>query len=399
MNIKLNFLICLLLICSIHIKSQTVLLEENKILQQNHLSNFYKKISNQNENIKILHLGDSHVMIGNFTNEIRRLLDSALGVQSYGWVFPNQIGKYNTFYTNSRVILGKTSFTNNLQKELNYLNGIAGQSIQFLDQKTEIDFSLKNVPEKFSYFNTLKILYQGDSTINFTVSVYDSTSKNIQLIDTISSARGLTYHFANNEKSTEFIFNKPVNKLKLSVEKKDSSNLFNLLGFYLENTKNKGVIYNSLGVGGSSLYSITNNNSLLINDINHYQPDLIIISFGSNDAYNKSFDSVKYRTKLESFIDSIIVIQPTISILLTSPPDSRSKNREPVCIDKIQEVFLKISENRSNVAYWDLRTIMGGKNSVLNWLKYKLAATDKLHYTKAGYNLQAELLIKALLKY
>jgi hypothetical protein len=42
---------------------------------------------------------------------------------------------------------------------------------------------------------------------------------------------------------------------------------------------------------------------------------------------------------------------------------------------------------------------MGGKNSVLNWLKYKLAATDKLHYTKAGYNLQAELLINALLKY
>jgi lysophospholipase L1-like esterase len=399
MNIKLNLLISLLLICSIHIKSQTVLLEENKILQQNHLSNFYKKISIQNENIKILHLGDSHIMIGNFTNEIRRLLDSALGVQSYGWVFPNQIGKYNTFYTNSRVILGKTGFANNLQKEINYLNGITGQSIQFLDQKTEIEFSLKNIPEKFLYFNTLKILYQGDSTINFTVSVYDSTSKNIQLIDTISTARGLTYHFANNEKSTEFIFNKPVNKLKLSVEKKDSSNLFNLLGFYLENKKNKGVIYNSLGVGGSSLYSITNNNSLLINDINHYQPDLIIISFGSNDAYNKSFDSVKYRTKLESLIDSIIVQQPTISILLTSPPDSRSKNREPVCIDKIQEVFLKISESRSNVAYWDLRTIMGGKNSVLNWLKYKLAATDKLHYTKAGYNLQAELLIKALLKY
>jgi lysophospholipase L1-like esterase len=399
MYIKLNFLICLLLICSIHIKSQTVLLEENKILQQNHLSNFYKKISSQNENIKILHLGDSHIMIGNFTNEIRRLLDSALGVQSYGWVFPNQIGKYNTFYTNSRVIIGKTSFANNLQKEINYLNGIAGQSIQFLDQKTEIDFSIKNIPEKFLYFNALKILYQADSTINFNVSVYDSTSKNIELIDTISNARGLTYHFSNNEKSTEFIFNKPVNKLKLSVEKKDSSNLFNLLGFYLENKKNKGVIYNSLGVGGSSLYSITNNNSLLINDINNYQPDLIIISFGSNDAYNKSFDSVKYRTKLESFIDSIIINQPTISILLTSPPDSRSKNREPVCIDKIQEVFSKISENRFNVAYWDLRTIMGGKNSVLNWLKYKLAATDKLHYTKAGYNLQAELLINALLKY
>lgn len=396
---QINLLVCLLFLYSLQIKSQTILLEENKILQQSHLSDFYNKLRNNNENIKILHLGDSHIMIGNFANEIRRLLDSAMGVKSYGWVFPNQIGKYNTFYTNSRVLLGKTSFANNLYKEHSYLNGIAGQSIQFLEQKTEIDFSLKGLPEKYLYFNKLKILYQGDSTVSFNISVYDSTSKNMQLVDTINNIRGITYHYSNNERSTEFVFNKPVNKLKLSVEKKDSSNLFNLLGLYLDNTKNNGITYNSLGVGGSSLYSITNNNSLLINDINNYQPDLIILSFGSNDAYNKSFDSIKYKTKLENFIDSITIRQPEISILLTSPPDSRSKNREPVCIDKIQEVFLKISENRYNVAYWDLRAIMGGKNSVLNWLKYKLAATDKLHYTKAGYNLQAELLIKALLKY
>ena len=58
---------------------------------------------------------------------------------------------------------------------------------------------------------------------------------------------------------------------------------------------------------------------------------------------------------------------------------------------------MKVAEKHSNVAFWDLRSIMGGKNSVLNWFKLKLAATDKLHYTKAGYELQAQLLIKALL--
>jgi lysophospholipase L1-like esterase len=166
---------------------------------------------------------------------------------------------------------------------------------------------------------------------------------------------------------------------------------------YLENTNKSGMIYNSLGVGGSSLYSITNNNSLLLSDINIYKPDLIILSFGSNDAYSKTFDTVRYRSKLEDFIDSIVNKQPNISILLTAPPDSRSKNREPVSIEKIQEVFLSIAETHSNVAFWDLRSIMGGKNSVLKWLNLKLAATDKLHYTKAGYELQAQLLIKALL--
>ena len=85
--------------------------------------------------------------------------------------------------------------------------------------------------------------------------------------------------------------------------------------------------------------------------------------------------------------------------MLTSPPDSRSKNREPVSLPAIQQIFSEIAETQNNVAYWDLRSIMGGENSVNNWLKYKLAENDKLHYTKAGYDLQAQLLIKALLKY
>jgi lysophospholipase L1-like esterase len=231
------------------------------------------------------------------------------------------------------------------------------------------------------------------------LTVYDSLNKNILKIDTISNHRANTSFFTKNERITEFSFKNSYNKLKLSIEKRDSSSLFNLLGIYFENTNKKGITYSSLGVGGSSLYSITNNNSLLLNDINIYQPDLIILSFGSNDAYNKTFDSIKYKSKLEFFIDSIVKKQPNVSILLTAPPDSRSKNREPVSIEKIQEVFSKIAENHPNVAYWDLRTIMGGRNSIMEWLKLNLAATDKLHYTKAGYETQAQLLMKALLKY
>ena len=87
-------------------------------------------------------------------------------------------------------------------------------------------------------------------------------------------------------------------KIKINVKKTDTSSLFNLLGIYLGNEDlTKGVVYNSLGVGGSNLNSIVNNNSLLIGDIIMYQPDLIILSFGSNDAYYKSFDEKEYKIK------------------------------------------------------------------------------------------------------
>ena len=41
---------------------------------------------------------------------------------------------------------------------------------------------------------------------------------------------------------------------------------------------------------------------------------------------------------------------------------------------------------------------MGGDKSILQWLKPKLASFDKLHYTKEGYILQANLLMDAMLK-
>ena len=41
---------------------------------------------------------------------------------------------------------------------------------------------------------------------------------------------------------------------------------------------------------------------------------------------------------------------------------------------------------------------MGGDKSILQWLKPKLASFDKLHYTKDGYILQANLLMNAMLK-
>jgi lysophospholipase L1-like esterase len=397
MNYKIFLILIAILKLATNSEAQIFDAQKNKILYQSHLNNFYKKVEENKTEIKVLHLGDSHIMIGHFSNEIRRLFDSAIGIKSYGWVFPNQIGRFNTFYTNSKTVTGKTSFVNNLYKEVQYLNGIAGQSIQFIDATTDIEFSLKNVPDSLRYFNKLKISYQTDTATKLFLTVYDSINNAVIKSETISNSGAITNYFPKNQRITEYPLNRYYNKLKLSVEKSDSTKAFNLLGFYLENTNKSGMMYNSLGVGGSSLYSITNNNSLLVSDINNYQPDLIILSYGSNDAYNKSFDTVKYRSKLENFIDSIVKKQPNISILLTAPPDSRSKNKEPISIEKIQEVFLKIAEAHPNVAFWDLRSIMGGKNSVIKWLNLKLAASDKLHYTKAGYELQAQLLIKALL--
>ena len=192
MNYKIFIFLIVLIKFNNNSIAQIYNLEKNKIIHQPHLNNFYKKVGENKTEIKVLHLGDSHIMIGHFSNEIRRLLDSAIGIKSYGWVFPNQIGRFNTFYTNSKVVTGKTGFVNNLQKEIKYLNGLAGQSIQLLDAITEIEFSMKNLPDSLMYFNKLKMLYQTDTTTNMLLTVSDSINKSVVKSDTYTNANAIT---------------------------------------------------------------------------------------------------------------------------------------------------------------------------------------------------------------
>jgi lysophospholipase L1-like esterase len=396
---KLLFLLIInFIITHNNIHAQKIRPDINKIFKREHLNLFYNKLNKKQDVIKILHLGDSHIMIGHFSNEIRRILDSAFGIISYGWTFPNQIAKYNTLYTNSKLNTGKTSFFNNLYKEGLYQNGIAGQSIQLLDTINEIEFSLKNVPSKFQFFNTINILYQSDSNVNLTLYAFDTTDINIKK-DSLINSPPLINFYPKKEQISTFTLNNNYNKIKINVKKTDTSSLFNLLGIYLGNNNiTNGIVYNSLGVSGSNLNSIVNNNSLLIGDITTYKPDLIILSYGSNDVYRKSFDEKDYKDKIDSFIYSVSKTHPNVCFLITSPPVSRYKNKIPINFSKIKNVFIQVALKNNNVAYWDLRTIMGSNTSILKLLKLKLASFDKLHYTKDGYILQANLLMNAMLK-
>lgn len=48
-----------------------------------------------------------------------------------------------------------------------------------------------------------------------------------------------------------------------------------------------------------------------------------------------------------------------------------------------------------NGAYWDLFEIMGGLNSIKLWERNGLAQKDKVHFTRKGYYLNADLLFVA----
>lgn len=48
------------------------------------------------------------------------------------------------------------------------------------------------------------------------------------------------------------------------------------------------------------------------------------------------------------------------------------------------------------MAVWDLYKIMGGLGSSQKWYRNKLMPRDRIHFTKTGYNIKADLLLQAL---
>jgi hypothetical protein len=63
----------------------------------------------------------------------------------------------------------------------------------------------------------------------------------------------------------------------------------------------------------------------------------------------------------------------------------------------MKEVILELAE-KYNCAVWDFYSLMGGLNSSLAWREAGLMQPDKIHFTRAGYELKGELFFSAFLR-
>ena len=62
---------------------------------------------------------------------------------------------------------------------------------------------------------------------------------------------------------------------------------------------------------------------------------------------------------------------------------------------KVRESMIRVAKEE-NAAVWDLFEIMGGLDAIRLWDSFGLAASDRIHFTRSGYVLQADLLFAAI---
>lgn len=322
--------------------------------------------------LKILHLGDSHVQIGHFSGEIKRLL----GAQKSGIQFPYSLAKSVDGPVLKFKAKGRWEGTSILKPSTGWNIGLAGYAVSTRDSTAQITFTLK---DSLATLNHIRVWCSADSCAMVPdVGPEFSVDKRGQ--------RG-------NVAFWDFKSKNALSQFALGLQKRSAQqDEFTLHGIEIL-TPNSSIDYQDLGVAGAQFTHLKSRGNVALDQIELLKPDLIICSFGTNEAYNANWNPATYRQALVEFLEDVKSKSPETVFLFTSPPDTRSQKRIP----KFQQEVVQ-SLSKLPAAYYDLNQVMGGYGSSEAWVKNGCFLKDQLHLTKEGYQLQAKLFALALFK-
>jgi lysophospholipase L1-like esterase len=178
--------------------------------------------------------------------------------------------------------------------------------------------------------------------------------------------------------------------------------------------RHPGVLFDSFGVSGATVDIFNHWDPLLVQwDFKQIQPSLIIVAYGTNEAFASDFNSTTYRQVFAQVLKSLKRMAPEASILVVGPPGGqrRSSNQKifPSTGDTGGwETLQSVTEVRhiqhdtaiaSGDAYWDWASVLGGTRGFTQWVNSDppLIRSDHIHFTVLGYETSAKALFKFLM--
>lgn len=341
------------------------------------VENFIQMIRLGKSQVKILHLGDSHLQADLYTGQVRKNFQSFMtGLEgARGMITPFVKASPDSY----KIIFSSSWKSINILSQTNNANlGLWGTTAYTTSTNNTIDININNKnPIKYD-FNRLK--------------VYHSDLNNGDNI--IISGLEVAYQKIYNRKEgyTEFVLADYVKDVKIVITK-NNSETFYLYGLYFDND-DAGVVYNVSGTNGATANSYLNAQRLM-SDIAKINPDMIIISLGTNDTYEQGGENT-FEGNLSSLVAKIKNSTTNIPILLITPVECHWHKKK---INPRQEKTIEIIENvakSEGCLYLNMYNILGGKGSSNNLVNNALMQRDKVHLTTKGYQLEGDLLYNAL---
>jgi LysM repeat protein len=429
------------------VDSVEVTFDKNDIQNTSALVAFYERLyqleQTKQGNLNIVHIGDSHIQADLFTARMRNKMQDSFGNAGFGFTFPYSVAKTNNSAPIRFNASGDFQSVRNLYADNSKPVGLSGIALETKSNNFSIQLEVKD--PKYN-FTSLKIITPQNADL-FDVSV---SSKNT-IIETkvpkrvthkvkpgevlggiadkynvslkaLKKANGLKSDLIRDGKiltipskqlqprfitktefvpidlsptifSNDFQTEKPLNKI--AIVPNQQINEFALNGLILGNNQS-GVTYSGIGVNGAKS-SDFNKFPLFFEQLKALQPDLIIISLGTNESFDKQ-TADQYFFQLDQMINSIKFKTPLATILITTPPPSvlHRKYTNTFIVDYAQKI--KTRAHTTGYAVWDLFEVFGGNKNIFKNAAKGLMSRDKVHYSKAGYEKQADLFFEAFLQ-
>ena len=327
--------------------------------------------------VRILHVGGSHVQGGTWTNTFRKNLASLrYGMDGgRGLVFPYAAAGTNTPMGYQTSYTGTWTASRCLKPDT--VMGVSGMTVSTSDSTATVAFDL--VPEERRMWD-----------LRFTVRSIDVLGYG-ELEPVIIAGRD-TVRGRQVEERWHFEMPHYVDFFRIGF--RGYPGRFTIKGVYLDNPAN-GLTVSEVGVNGAATSSFLKCEDFT-RDLQVVKPDLVIFSIGINDLQGTDFDARRFISNYGRLVQAVRRANPHCAFLFTTCNDSWKNGRSNPFGARAERAFEEIAAGCDG-AYWDLSEIMGGSGSMDAWVSAGLARPDHIHFTPEGYVILGNLLFNALM--
>ncbi|MDL2223825.1 GDSL-type esterase/lipase family protein [Bacteroidales bacterium OttesenSCG-928-M06] len=346
----------------------------------------------EQEVIHILHYGDSQIEGDRITASIRQKLQERFGGSGPG-VLPaiqpiptSAVGQIVSGNIERYTIAGSHQ---NKMSHRRY--GALGQ-VGIMSGETSISISSRNwkeTYEKVKVFDYIR-LFVGQASPNFGTSLTVDGQSIVGQKEKINSLLDVyTWELAQPTK-------------RFNVKMQGTGEVY---GVAVDSSK--GIAMSNIPFRGSSGTFYTAIDSMLLSSMfKELNTKLILLEFGGNTVpYSKSEKSINtYKNTMGKQIAYLRRICPDAKIIMIGPADMSTKIQGKLQSYPHLENFiqgLKEAALENGAAFWNMYEVMGGKDSMIDWVKNSpsLAAPDHIHFNKRGAERIGDLFYESLMIY
>lgn len=346
------------------------------------------KVQTRLRPLRILQLGDSHTAGDYFTGQLRQSLQRDFGNAGIGWLTPGFIPNQRS----AQVLLRQPK---------------KWQVVDSKQPKHTGTFPLGGLIQKPTANSALELkIKEPIAPGPWTLHLWQQAPHEPWQV---KRANGKLQALKNTEKSRAAwrhvemtIDGSQLDGVKLLAPKGGK-----LAGIVLDKNA-PGVTLDALGITGSVAAVINRwDVATLKQQLSWRSPELIILAYGTNEAFSNDFQVATYEQELVKSIRLLRQLNPKAAVLLVGAPAS-AKNKPPFrktnCSLPLPPALLDVQRSQLKIAkqektlYWDWAAAMGGNCIVNNWLKQtpELMRPDMVHLSKEGYYLSADRFYQAL---